>query len=102
MQTNEEKSYIGVTSRTIERRMEEHKRDIQQAKLTTALAVEAYNRNIDIKWDNVKQIKPVQDNMMPVITEMLEIWKCFDKEKLVNDRVNWEPSVAWKYALSNH
>lgn len=90
-----------MTSRTIERRVEEHKRDIQQARLTTALALEAYNKDIDIKWNATKQIKPIPNNTLPIVTEMLEILKRVKKEKLVNDRINWESLIAWKYALTD-
>lgn len=43
--------YIGVTRKTLAKRMEEHKKDIVQAKLTTTLSVEAYNRDLKIKWE---------------------------------------------------
>lgn len=98
---NESRAYIDVTSRTIKKRIEEHKMDIQNARLTTALAVEAYNSDIEIKWDEVKRIKPVPVNTQPTITEALEIIKRTEKEKLVNDKLNWEPPAAWKYALAD-
>lgn len=60
MQTNEESEYIGVTGRTIARRLEEQKKDIEQARLTMSLAVEAYSKNITVKWEEAKIVKRVQ------------------------------------------
>lgn len=97
---NKEKAYIGVTTRTIKRRIEEHKRDVRNAKLTTALAIEAYSSDIEIKWDETKKIKSVPTNTQPTITEAVEIIKRGSKELLVNDKLNWEPSGAWRYVMS--
>lgn len=99
VQKNEETVYVGVTSRTIDKWLEEHKKDIEQAKLTTSLAIEAYNKNINIRWDDVKQIRPILDNTQLVVMDTLEILKRTGKERLINDRVNWEPPLAWKYVL---
>lgn len=99
MQTNENKSYIGVTLRTIRKRVNEHKRAIQQAKLTTVLATEPYQNDIAINWNEIKRIKHVPNRTKLIITETLEILKRADKEKLINDQTNWKPSIAWKYAM---
>lgn len=91
MQTNEGSAYIGVITRTIAKCLEEHKRDTEQAKLTTLLAMDAYNKNVNINWKDAKQIKSVLNHTQPVVTELLEILKRLGKERLINKRVAWEP-----------
>lgn len=68
--------------------------------MTTALAIEAYSSDIEIKWDETKKIKSVPTNTQPTITEAVEIIKRGSKELLVNDKLNWEPSGAWRYVMS--
>lgn len=85
--------------RTIRKRVNKHKRAIQQAKLTTVLATEAYQNDIAINWNEIKRIKHVPNRTKLIITETLEILKRADKEKLINDQTNWKPSIAWKYAM---
>lgn len=54
-----------------------------------------------MNWNEVKRIKNVPNHTKPIITEMLEILKRAEKEKLINDQTNWEPSIAWKYAMKD-
>lgn len=51
IRTQEEASYIGVTVRNLKKRLYEHKENIRQGKLTTALATEAYSEDLNIKWE---------------------------------------------------
>lgn len=51
MKEGECSKYIGVTSRTLEQRISEHKNDIRKGKLNTALAVEAYANDLEVYWD---------------------------------------------------
>lgn len=67
--TKEESAY-GVTSRMIAKHMEEHKKDIELARLNTLLAVEAYNKDISIDWKKVVRIKPVLDRTQPTVTKI--------------------------------
>lgn len=97
--TNEKSSYIGVTKRTIATCIEEHKRDIKHANLTTTLAMETYNRDIKVDWKEVKQIKSIKEVLQQVIVESVEIMKRMNNEKLINDRLNWEPPPTWRYII---
>lgn len=74
---------------------------MRNAKLTTALAVEAYYNDIEIKWEETKKVKSVPTYTQPTITEAVEIIIRSRKEQLVNDKLNWEPSGAWKYVIRN-
>lgn len=84
----------------INRRVEEHKNDIKQAKVSTSLAQEGYSKNIEILWDKTSKIKNVPPHTQPTISESLEIFLRKNFENLVNDRMAWEPSQAWKFALA--
>lgn len=99
LDSNKKLAYVGVTSRKLSKRLEEHKKDIEQARTTTALAQEAYSKNVNILWDEAKVIRNVPRRTQPVITESLEIIRRRTKEDLINDRLAWEPSDVWKYAL---
>lgn len=90
--------YIGVTTRTLEQRITEHKRDISKGKITTALATEAYANDLEINWNRAKVIRHLERNEHKYITETLEILQRQDKESLLNERVV-EVSKAWEYAI---
>lgn len=100
VQLQREAAYLGVTSRAVHKRVEEHKKDIAQARLSTSLAQEAYSRDIEILWDQTKVVKPVPQHTLPTITESLEILRRKESENLINDRMAWEPSQAWKFAVA--
>lgn len=100
LQLNWEAAYVGVTKRTIARRIEEHRRDIEQVRLTTSLAVEAYSKNISVKWDETEVVKPILRHTRPMIAESLEILRRSETEELVNDRLTWKPAqhgdMSWE------
>lgn len=52
IQLQREAVYIGVTSRTVHRRIEEHKKDIRQAKTSTSLAQEVFTKDRDSMGQN--------------------------------------------------
>lgn len=95
-------AYVGVTSRNLSKRIEEHKIDIKKARTSTSLAQEAYASNIEVNWKEARIIRNVPRHTQPVISESLEILRRKEKENLVNDRIAWEPSGAWKYAINKH
>lgn len=57
IQKRECAKYIGVTSRTLEQRLDEHKRDIRNGDLNTVLAIEAYGDDVRIRWDKARVIR---------------------------------------------
>lgn len=96
---NGNKAYVGVTTRRLSKRIEEHKKDIEKANITTSLAQEAYANDIDVQWKKAEIIRRIPPHMQPTIMESLEIIKRKEKELLINDKLAWEPSDVWKYAL---
>lgn len=49
-------SYIGVITRTLAQRIDEHKIDLNKGRLMTALAIKAYSSDLQIKWDKAEII----------------------------------------------
>lgn len=94
VQTNQNAAYALVTTRTLKKRIEEHKKNIAKAKLTTSLAVEAFSKDIEISWNQVKIIKLVPPHTQPVIMESLQIVKRKDSENLINNRIAWDLAQA--------
>lgn len=97
--TEEKAAYVGVTSRTLATRIDEHRRDVRKGNINTALAMEAYARDLDIKWQQAEVIRTIAPGTQPVVAETIEILRRKDKENLVNDRVAWELPGPWRYAL---
>lgn len=95
----QEAAYVGVTTRMVNKRLEEHKNDIAKGKLTTSLAMEAYSKDLSINWDQTKVIKQILPQTQPIIAESIEIMRRKSAENLINDKMAWEPPQAWKYAL---
>lgn len=87
LQHNKETAYVGVTVRPLAKRINEHKNDIKTAKMSTSLAQEAYDNNIEILWNEAKIIKPIPPHTQPTIVESLEITRRKSKEGLINDKV---------------
>lgn len=97
--TEERAAYVGVTSRTLAIRIDEHRREVRKGKVNTALVTEAYSRDLDIKWQQAEVIRMIAPGTQPVVAETIEILRRKDKENLVNDRVAWELPGPWRYAL---
>lgn len=68
------------------KRMEEHKKDIAQARLSTSLAVEAYNRDLKIKWDETQIVRPLNVLTQATITESIEMLKRQKMENILNEK----------------
>lgn len=98
--TQDHLAYIWVTNRNLSKKLAEHKRDIKHANLTTSLALEAYDKDLSIYWDDAKIIKKVNPGTKPIITESLEILKRIGTENLVNERTAWDPPDPWKYVFN--
>lgn len=84
------------------RRIAEHKNDIKLARMSTSLVQEAYDKDIEILWNEAKVVKAIPLHMQPTVVESLEIIRRKSKEHLINDRLAWEPPQAWKFALTNN
>lgn len=99
LNTGKESAYVGVTTRSEAKRVEEHKNDIAKGKLTTSLAIEAYDKDLSINWEQTKVIRQIIPRTQPIIAESIEIIKR-SEENLINDKLAWESPQAWRYTLS--
>lgn len=62
--------------------------------------MEAYSKNISVKWDETEGVKPILKHTQPIIAESSEILRRRETEELINDRLTWESAPAWKYIVS--
>lgn len=60
---------------------------------------QAYEYNVNIKWDQAKVISRVTDPGELYTAEKLHIYKRSQQEKVVNERDKEGLPTAWKYAL---
>lgn len=91
--------YIGVTTRTLAQRLQEHKSDIANARTTTVLALETYAEDLDVKWEEARIIKQIRNKKHAYTAETLEIFRRQQHENLLNDRTAVDLPAVWKYAL---
>lgn len=98
MKEGECSKYIGVTTRTLGQRIAEHKKDIYKGKLSTTLAIEVYDNDLEVNWNRAKIIRQVEKNEYKYLMEALGITRREDKESLLNDKVQDIPK-AWQYAI---
>lgn len=95
--TGTDKAYIGATQRNLHDRLEEHKRDVRQGNLTTALARRAYENKVKINWNDARIIRNISDLVEVSTVEKLSIFKRSQTERIINDIE--AVSNTWKYAL---
>lgn len=92
--------YIGTMRRNLNDRIEEHKRDIKQGKLTTALARRAYESDVNINWMEAKVIQRVDNWVELRVAEKVSIYRESQIENVINDKKREAISEAWKCALT--
>lgn len=66
----------------------------------TVLAQRAYEKNVNILWNEAKIFKKVQDHKDLFITEKIEILKAKQNEIVVNSQLADNTSKAWKYIIN--
>lgn len=96
---NRTEVYVGATSRNFRERLIEHKSNISKGKFVTALAQRAYEKHVDIIWQDAKVIKSVHDRRDLQMREKLEIMKANETTNTINIRQAVDLSPAWKYAI---
>lgn len=92
-------AYIGATTRNLKNRLNEHKRDIRNGALTTALAKRAYEHDVKINWEEAKIIKEIHNMNELKVAEEVQIFLGIGSNKVINDKQSVELSNAWKFAL---
>lgn len=94
--TINEEIYIGSTVRSIRRRVEEHKADIEKSKGSIALAQRLLNFDATAKWDQTRVLRVLDDPQKLRVAETLEI---FTKKSKENNIINFNNpervSLAW-------
>lgn len=100
-ETNQHISYIGYTERSLNKKIPEHKRDIENNTSYTALAQRAQISNLKINWNNARIVRKENDPKRRRIAEVLTI---FEKKKSDNKLINKiDPSAisnAWRCCVS--
>lgn len=91
--------YIGATSRNLKDRLQEHESDIKKGLLSTALARQAYEQNIRIKWDESKIIQRVNDIRELHTAEEINILTGSKSGAVINERQSLDLPIPWKYTL---
>lgn len=99
--TEEEKEfYIGITERCLEDRIKEHKYDIKNGNMKTALAKKFYESSIDIKWEESIAVRKIDKNENKFLVETIEILKREKYLRLINDKQSENVSSAWNFAVN--
>lgn len=98
---NSTKYYIGSTTRSLTKRMNEHKQDIANARLSTALAIKAYEHDISIDWKNVKMLRYAYHMRGLTTLEAIEIERAAQEGNLINDSGPINLPDSWKWCARN-
>ena len=91
--------YIGETGRTIHTRIEEHKRDVRLAKVTTSpVAQHVWEQNHVIDFDQVRTIARIDPYFQRIIREGLEIqnFPCPTLNRVKGMEVSGIWSLSWR------
>lgn len=91
--------YVEATARNFKNRLAEHKDNLCKGNLVAALAQRAYEKDVNVLWQNVKVIKNICNRRDLPIKEKIEILKSNKTEKIINLRQTNEICMAWKYAV---
>ncbi|XP_067121140.1 uncharacterized protein [Centruroides vittatus] len=94
-----EKEYIGVTTRSLTKRLKEHRYDVTKSKCTTTLAKMAQTEGSVVKWEEAKIITPVHSPTLAATTEKCEIYKSSLTKKCLNYKDATILPSAWKFLI---
>lgn len=96
--TNKTLKYIGYTRRSLNKRLPEHMRDLQNNVTTTALAQKALTNELQVNWNDAKVIHKEHDIKKGRIAELLTIYnKRNDLIKPINKLDPTSINNAWKW-----
>lgn len=96
---NKIETYVGAMVSNFKDRLAEHKADISKGNFNTALAIRAYEKDINVLWHEACVIKEVRDCKVLPTTEKIEILKGNKTGNIINIRQADGLSNAWKYAI---
>ncbi|XP_067123259.1 uncharacterized protein [Centruroides vittatus] len=94
-----DKEYIGVTTRSLSKRIKEHRYDVAKGKCTTTLAKMAQAEGSVVKWDEARFITPIHSPTLAAATEKCEIYRSSLTEKCLNYKDATILPSAWKFLI---
>lgn len=93
-----EGNYIGYTSRSIKKRLPEHKKDLLNKTANTTLAQRALITNLDVKWENTILLRKEQNPKRGKIAETISIFNSRNRSnKTINKLDSTTINNAWKW-----
>lgn len=95
-----EELYIGATCKNLKERLAEHKRDIKNANLMTALVKSAYESNVSIRWEESKVTKQIINIDELFTAESIQIYKGKPNTIIINNRQVDSIQKPWRYLLN--
>ncbi|XP_067124827.1 uncharacterized protein [Centruroides vittatus] len=94
-----DKEYIGVTTRSLSKRIKEHRYDVAKGKCTTTLAKMAQTEGSVVKWDEARILTPIHSPTLAATTEKCEIYKSGLTKKCLNYKDAAILPSAWKFLI---
>ncbi|XP_067121280.1 uncharacterized protein [Centruroides vittatus] len=94
-----EKNYIGVTTRSLGKRLKEHKYDVRKGSNATVLSQYAQTQGSVIKWEEADIVKPLSSPTLASTAEKIEIYKSKLEEACINARDADSLPTAWKFVV---
>ncbi|XP_067121294.1 uncharacterized protein [Centruroides vittatus] len=93
------KDYIGVTTRTLGKRLKEHKYDVRKGSNATVLSQYAQTQGSVIKWKEAEIVKPLSSPTLAGTAAKIEIYKSKLGEACINARDADSLPTAWKFVV---
>lgn len=89
--------YIGSTKRNLDKMLKEHKADIKAGRMSTALAIKAYEHDVMIDWGRATILKSIYDGRGLTTIEAIELEKVARTHITINNssHVVLPPSRKW-------
>ncbi|XP_067143701.1 uncharacterized protein [Centruroides vittatus] len=94
-----EKDYIGITTRSLGKRLKEHKYDVKKGSNTTVLSQYAQTQGSVIKWEEADIVKPLSSPTLAGTAEKIEIYKSKLGDACINARDADSLPTAWKFVV---
>lgn len=93
--------YIGSTCRNLRTRLKEHKADIHAGRLSTALAIKAYEDSIIIDWNKARVIKQVNDAKGLMTLEAIQLERLAQNNLTIDDTTPVDLPASWRWCAIN-
>lgn len=94
VEDNQSEIYVGATARNFKDRLNKHRDNIIKGNLVIALAQRAFEKDININWQNAKIVKNIDNCKELLLREKLEIIKSNKHNNVINVRQANELNLA--------